>query len=242
MMFVGDVATLCGALMCLSLCSDVFCGGAILRQDGAVYGAIRVGDLRKYHNLCDHERLRVSPSPPLIGTSIGTSFAIPLLWCKTPRVFQRPQQWAFYAHPAIGGPALFVRPDPLSCDPPWNDRLEIYSYWNQGGPENVLSMLLMLGDRYLLQPGVAPSPGEVLETPTLGLFHPLADRYFATPSEYMAWYEGEQARVARDGVEKGTRHSVAPPGSPRVAVLLYRKHVITRQGYISQMIRCVRTL
>lgn len=130
-------------------------------------------------------------------------------------------------------------------------RLEIYSYWNQGGAENVLSMLLTLGDRYLLPPGVAPSPGAVRETPAVGLFHPLAGRYFATPREYMAWYEKEQQRAAegrgdegggrvadlvgREGLKRGK--GVAPPGSPKVAVLLYRKHVVTRQGYISQMIR-----
>lgn len=128
-------------------------------------------------------------------------------------------------------------------------RLEIYSYWNQGGSENVLSMFLLLGDRYLLPPGIAPAPGEVRETPALGLFHPLAGRYFATPREYMAWYEGEQRRdaasqSAEGAVSAGTRAAAeagprgfAPPGSPRVAVLLYRKHVVTRQGYISQMIR-----
>ena len=129
-------------------------------------------------------------------------------------------------------------------------RLEIYSYWNQGGQENVLSMFLTLGDRYLLPPGTAPAPGEIVETPTLGLFHPLSSRYFSNPKEYLEWYEGEQKREAEEGehvaagvkagVEAGARnrgHKVAPPGSPRVAVLLYRKHVITRQGYISQMIR-----
>lgn len=104
-------------------------------------------------------------------------------------------------------------------------------------------MFLMLGDRYLLPPGIAPAPGEIRETPTLGLFHPSAGRYFSTPKEYLGWYEGEQERAAaavaaaagQGGV--GGEHRVAPSGSPRVAVLLYRKHVVTKQGYISQMIR-----
>ncbi|CAM9137446.1 unnamed protein product [Ascophyllum nodosum] len=115
--------------------------------------------------------------------------------------------------------------------------LEIYSYWNQGGLENVLSMFLTLGDRYLLPPGVAPAPGEIRETPALGLFHPLAGRYFATPREYLAWYEEEQRKAIAMGAEEGRGQRVAPLGSPKVAVLLYRKHVITRQGYIAQMIR-----
>lgn len=99
-------------------------------------------------------------------------------------------------------------------------------------------MFLTLGDRYLLPRGVAPPPGKILETPALGLFHPLAGRYFATPREYMQWYEERQA--AQEGEKVDLRKAVAPKGSPRVAVLLYRKHVVTRQEYISQMIRCVR--
>lgn len=97
-------------------------------------------------------------------------------------------------------------------------------------------MFLTLGDRYLLPPGVAPTPGKLRETPALGLFHPMAGRYFSTPKEYLAWYEGRQEEaLALEGEGRG--RGVAPPGSPKVAVLLYRKHVITRQGYISQMIR-----
>ncbi|CAM9802386.1 unnamed protein product, partial [Hapterophycus canaliculatus] len=131
--------------------------------------------------------------------------------------------------------------------------LEIYSYWNQGGTENVLSMFLTLGDRYLLPPGTAPTGGKVVETPVLGLFHPSAGRYFDTPKQYMAWYEREQeneaaasaaAAAATSAGATGVQarraargHKFAPPGSPRVAVLLYRKHVITEQGYIPQMIR-----
>lgn len=116
------------------------------------------------------------------------------------------------------------------------NRLEIYSYWNQGGLENVLSMFLALGDRYLLAPGVAPTPGTLRETPPLGLFHPMAGRYFSTPRDYLTWYEGKQKEALT--LEEGDRgQGVAPPGSPKVAVLLYRKHVITGQGYISQMIR-----
>lgn len=100
-------------------------------------------------------------------------------------------------------------------------------------------MFLVLGDRYLLPPGIAPAPGEVRETPTLGLFHPSAGRYFSTPKEYLGWYEGEQERAAAAGESGvGRGHRVAPAESPRVAVLLYRKHVVTKQGYISQMIRC----
>lgn len=104
-------------------------------------------------------------------------------------------------------------------------------------------MFLTLGDRYLLPPGTAPAGGKIVETPVLGLFHPAAGRYFDTPKEYIAWYEAEQEREAAAAAAEAAEgrptrgHKFAPPGSPRVAVLLYRKHVITEQGYISQMIR-----
>ena len=44
--------------------------------------------------------------------------------------------------------------------------LTIYSYWNQGGLENVTSMLLYLVDNYSRPTGIAPSA--LLETPDTG--------------------------------------------------------------------------
>jgi magnesium chelatase subunit H len=44
--------------------------------------------------------------------------------------------------------------------------LQIYSYWNQGGLENVVSMFLMLGDKYLLDKGIAPPVSVLKETPS----------------------------------------------------------------------------
>lgn len=58
-----------------------------------------------------------------------------------------------------------------------------------------------------------------------GCLHPDYDGYFASPAEYLEWY-------ARHGALAG--HTDAPT----VAVLLYRKHVITQQGYIAQLVRC----
>lgn len=51
--------------------------------------------------------------------------------------------------------------------------------------------------------------------PATGCLHPLYQGYFATPADYMRWYE-------RNG-------PVRDPAAPTVAVLLYRKHVITDQ-------------
>ncbi|KAK9860391.1 hypothetical protein WJX84_004358 [Apatococcus fuscideae] len=99
--------------------------------------------------------------------------------------------------------------------------LTIYSYWNQGGQENVATMLLYLIDQYLMPTGQAPKA--VQETPPIGCLHPQHDGYFGTPKEYMAWYEKHGPLRKRSD-------------APRVGVLLYRKHVITQQPYIAQLI------
>jgi magnesium chelatase subunit H len=58
-----------------------------------------------------------------------------------------------------------------------------------------------------------------------GCLHPDYDGFFATPAEYRAWYR-------KHGPLRST------PDAPTVAVLLYRKHVITEQGYIPQLVCC----
>ncbi|MEM7793600.1 MAG: magnesium chelatase subunit H, partial [Cyanobacteria bacterium P01_C01_bin.118] len=99
--------------------------------------------------------------------------------------------------------------------------LIIYGYWNAGGTENVASMLWVLAEKYLgLTVGEIPA---VIETPNIGLLHPDYDGYFESPKAYVEWYEEER------GEGRG--------GKPRVGILLYRKHVITQQAYIPQLIR-----
>lgn len=100
--------------------------------------------------------------------------------------------------------------------------LTIYGYWNQGGLDNVVSMFVYLVDQYFKTTGIRAAPP--VETPATGCLHPDAPGvYFKSPAEYMKWYE-------RSGRLRGS-------GAPVVAVLLYRKHVITNQPYIPQMIR-----
>lgn len=54
--------------------------------------------------------------------------------------------------------------------------------------------------------------------------HPEHRGYFATPKAYLEWYK-----------EKGPlRNNTA---APTVAILLYRKHVITAQPYLGDLIR-----
>lgn len=131
--------------------------------------------------------------------------------------------------------------------------LTAYRYWNQGGKSNVRAMLTMLAQQHLLPAKRAQAPhgggsadgggveaalAEVelpalVETPALGLLHPLArGRYFATPAEYVRWRESDACAAEAERA----RFSLAPPGAPRVAVLLFRKHVITEQPYIPALL------
>ncbi|MEH2437437.1 MAG: magnesium chelatase subunit H [Nostoc sp.] len=100
--------------------------------------------------------------------------------------------------------------------------LIIYGYWNAGGSENVASLFWTLAEKYLgLKVGDIPP---LIETPNIGLLHPDYQGFFESPREYLEWYKTN----CRDAI-----HHV----SPVVGILLYRKHVITKQPYIPQLIR-----
>ncbi|MBD2492329.1 magnesium chelatase subunit H [Aulosira sp. FACHB-615] len=101
--------------------------------------------------------------------------------------------------------------------------LIIYGYWNAGGPENVAALFWTLAEKYLgLKVGDIPPP---VETPNMGLLHPDYQGFFASPRQYLEWY-----KTCRDVV-----YNVST--KPIVGILLYRKHVITKQPYIPQLIR-----
>jgi magnesium chelatase subunit H len=105
--------------------------------------------------------------------------------------------------------------------------LIIYGYWNAGGTENVAALFWTLAEKYLeLTIGEIPPP---IETPNMGLLHPDYPDYFTSPREYLEWYT--QTRVE-------TLHATS---LPVVGILLYRKHVITKQPYIPQLIRHFET-
>jgi magnesium chelatase subunit H len=96
--------------------------------------------------------------------------------------------------------------------------LIIYGYWNAGGTENVAAMCWVIASKYLgLTVNEIP---EAIETPNKGLLHPDRDGYFLTPRDYLDWY------AKAKGIDK-----------PVVAILLYRKHVISKQPYIPKLIR-----
>ncbi|WP_413166523.1 magnesium chelatase subunit H [Capilliphycus salinus ALCB114379] len=98
--------------------------------------------------------------------------------------------------------------------------LIIYGYWNAGGSENVAAMFWTIAENYLdLQIGEIPPP---VETPNMGLLHPEYQGYFESPKQYLDWYKQNTENNQNSGV---------------VGILLYRKHVITKQPYIPQLIR-----
>lgn len=97
--------------------------------------------------------------------------------------------------------------------------LILYGYWNAGGAVNVVSLFLYLAEHGLgLRVGPIPPP---LVTPDLGLLHPDHGGYFTAPQQYLSWYRGRHPDRA---------------AWPVVGLLLYRKHVITAQPYIGELI------
>ena len=101
--------------------------------------------------------------------------------------------------------------------------LIIYGYWNAGGSENVAAMFWTIAEKYLnLKVGEIPPP---VETPNMGLLHPEYQGYFESPQEYLNWY---RTVLSQDEYRRNL---------PVVGILLYRKHVITKQPYIPQLIR-----
>lgn len=106
--------------------------------------------------------------------------------------------------------------------------LTVYSYWNQGGLENVMAMFQYIVRECfdLGSTDLPPEPAPVVETPATGCLHPaVPGRYFSTPAEYWQWY-------CKEG-------PIQDSTAPVVAVLLYRKHVITKQPYVEQLIECM---
>ncbi|MBD2065312.1 magnesium chelatase subunit H [Funiculus sociatus GB2-A5] len=99
--------------------------------------------------------------------------------------------------------------------------LIIYGYWNAGGTENVASMFWTIAEKYFgLKVGEIPPP---IETPNMGLLHPDYQGFFESPKAYLDWYQ--------------SRDTALPCPYSTVGILLYRKHVITKQPYIPQLIR-----
>jgi magnesium chelatase subunit H len=131
---------------------------------------------------------------------------------------------------------LKVGPDLLKFVPGTGDLrtwLEAYRYWNQGGVQNVSSLLQLLVQRCRPQAQVSTDLPRVVITPDVGLVHPLRPNfYWTSPKEYLNW------RLSLLSHDSPLRQST----TPRVAILLYRKHVITGLRYISDLIQQMESL
>ncbi|KAK3245426.1 Magnesium chelatase, partial [Cymbomonas tetramitiformis] len=92
-------------------------------------------------------------------------------------------------------------------------------YWNEGGKENVKEAFLYLVNQYFFKTNRAQEP--VAVTPPIGLLHPRHKGYFTDAKEYLEWHKS---------------NSSLPHDAPVVSLILYRKHVITKQDYIRQLI------
>jgi len=115
--------------------------------------------------------------------------------------------------------------------------LESYRYWNQGGKSNVQAMLQIIADRTKDNTsGGSRELPELQVTPDLGLLHPLlgnGNEYLESPASFMAWRLAKSTQT----VAKQAGFTLADnKTAPRVAVLLFRKHVITEQRYIMDLI------
>ncbi len=105
--------------------------------------------------------------------------------------------------------------------------LIIYGYWNAGGTDNVAAMFWTIAEKYLeLKVGEIPPP---IETPNMGLLHPDYQGYFESPRKYLEWYQ------QRKPTQPITDYQL-PITKPVVGILLYRKHVVTKQPYIPKLI------
>ncbi len=122
--------------------------------------------------------------------------------------------------------------------------LKAYRYWNQGGLKNASAMLQLLEKYYKSSNGDKRALTELenlpnLEiTPDTGLIHPLLIRddgtkdFVTSPKQFLAW---RLSKACLDiAAEKNFK--LAKTDAPRVAILLYRKHVITNQRYIRDLI------
>ncbi len=136
--------------------------------------------------------------------------------------------------------------------------LTVYAYWNQGTVQNIVSMLYFIIETFqladtdppsLLSPGVTstssipgditnqhtklaampaivvPKAAKLIETPNVAFYHPdlyPSQGYVEKALTYTTWYE--------------TTHKWVNDDTPRVGLLLYRKHVLSDQAYIGNMI------
>lgn len=100
--------------------------------------------------------------------------------------------------------------------------LSVNIYWNQPDATNITQMIrLILRDCLGQRLDVAP----VRLIPMMGCFHPDADALFDNPEAYLRWRAKSTKRKAL--------------GSPLVALLAFRKHVVQNQRYLGELVHAL---
>ena len=105
--------------------------------------------------------------------------------------------------------------------------LTVYSYWNQGSIKNIVSMLYQISDTFQLSTVKDTVIDDVIDNPNLGMYHPRLDKFMDSPKEYVEWYKKTNSWVNED--------------TPRVGILLYRKHVLSDQQYLGNLIKLMES-
>eukprot|EP00439_Symbiodinium_sp_Y106_P035862 s764_g4.t1 len=119
-----------------------------------------------------------------------------------------------------GGPKLLQFLPQFGPIPDLRRWLQSYALWSGGGGGNEMEETTA---------DVPPKALEVVEIPQVGLLHPALKfafqpgPFFQTPREYMDWYRSYKPRAIEERW-------------PVVAILLYRKHVVSELSYIFQLV------
>ena len=107
-----------------------------------------------------------------------------------------------------------------------------FQYWLGGSPENLQSLLTMVGQDYVapIKANMEGKEKMVAEEPMLlpdkAIWHPVApDVVFETPQDYFKWYDNEFAPDA----------GIDPKTAPTVGILLQKSHINTKDDthYVS---------
>lgn len=102
--------------------------------------------------------------------------------------------------------------------------LSVNIYWNQPDAANLTQMIrLILRDCCGQTLDVAPAR----LIPMMGCFHPDAEQLFDGPDSYLRWYR------KRRPTKRGEL------ARPLVAVLAFRKHIVQRQRYLTELVRAL---
>ena len=107
-----------------------------------------------------------------------------------------------------------------------------FQYWLGGSPENIQSLLTMVGQDYVDEISATMEGKEKMEAaepvllPDKAIWHPVApDVVFETYSDYMNWYDNEFCPDA----------GIDPKTAPTVGILLQKSHINTKDDthYVS---------